>query len=70
MSQPIQKAMDALEVIKEQGLNMPVVGADGLIEMIELIENGTLTGTVAQNPYDMGYISIETALKSHQGRRC
>ncbi|WP_165350787.1 sugar ABC transporter substrate-binding protein [Ectobacillus funiculus] len=61
------KAMDALDVIKEQGLNMPVVGADGLIEMIELIENGTLTGTVAQNPYDMGYISIETALKVIKG---
>ncbi|WP_205650939.1 sugar ABC transporter substrate-binding protein [Ectobacillus funiculus] len=61
------KAMDALEVIKEQGLNMPVIGADGISEMIELIEKGTLTGTVAQNPYDMGYISIETALKVIKG---
>ncbi|MFP3123639.1 sugar ABC transporter substrate-binding protein [Ectobacillus funiculus] len=60
-------AIDALEVIKEQGLKVPVVGADGVIKMIELIADGTLPETVAQNPYDMGYISIETVLKVIKG---
>ncbi|MFP3126618.1 substrate-binding domain-containing protein [Ectobacillus funiculus] len=63
------KAIDALTVIKEQGLKMPVIGTDGITEMIELIEDGTLPSTVAQNPYDMGYISIETALKVIKGEK-
>jgi ribose transport system substrate-binding protein len=61
------KSLDALAVIKKQGLKIPVIGADGIIKMIELVEDGTLPGTVAQNPYDMGYISIETALKVVKG---
>jgi ribose transport system substrate-binding protein len=62
----------ALEVIKylnEKGLNIPVVGADGIIEMLKYIENGTLKGTVAQNPYDMGYISVENAVKAIKGEK-
>jgi ribose transport system substrate-binding protein len=60
-------AINALEVIEEHGYKMPVIGADGITEMVELIKQGTLTGTVAQNPYDMGYISVETALKVING---
>jgi len=60
-------ALSAVKVIKEQGYKMPVIGADGIIKMNELIKDGTLPSTVAQNPYDMGYISIETALKVIKG---
>ncbi|OIJ11547.1 hypothetical protein BKP37_15545 [Anaerobacillus alkalilacustris] len=60
-------ALGAFEAIEEASLNMPVIGADGVIEMIKLIENGILPGTVAQNPYDMGYLSVETAIKVLQG---
>ncbi|MFP3125798.1 sugar ABC transporter substrate-binding protein [Ectobacillus funiculus] len=60
-------ALSALEVVKEHAYKMPVIGADGIIQMVESIEDGTLTGTVAQNPYDMGYISAETALKIIKG---
>lgn len=63
------RALSALEVIEEHGYNIPVMGADGIIEMVELIEDGTLTGTIAQNPYDMGYISVETALKVINGEK-
>ncbi|WP_342042900.1 sugar ABC transporter substrate-binding protein [Bacillus sp. OTU2372] len=62
----------ALEVIKylnQKGLNLPVVGADGIIEMLKYVEKGTLKGSVAQNPYDMGYISVENALKAIKGQR-
>lgn len=57
------RALGAMEAIMEQGLEIPVIGADGLIEMIELIDEGEIRGTVAQNPYDMGYLSVETARK-------
>jgi ribose transport system substrate-binding protein len=60
-------ALYALQVIEEQGQIIPVTGADGMNEMIELIEEGTLPGTVAQNPYDMGYLSVETAWKVVKG---
>ncbi|GAA3316657.1 hypothetical protein GCM10020331_013300 [Ectobacillus funiculus] len=62
-------ALEALTVVEEHGLKMPVIGADGIMEMIELIKDGTLTGTVAQNPYDIGYISIETASKVIKGEK-
>lgn len=60
----------ALPVVKElekQGLSIPVIGPDGLTEMLELIADETLPGTMAQNPYDMGYLSVETAMKVIQG---
>jgi ribose transport system substrate-binding protein len=62
-------ALSAVEVVKKQGLTIPVIGADGIIEMTELISDGTLTGTVAQNPYDMGYISVEASFKVIKGER-
>ncbi|WP_169907512.1 sugar ABC transporter substrate-binding protein [Priestia abyssalis] len=61
------RALSALEVIEDHGYKMPVIGADGISELVELIGDGTLTGTVAQNPYDMGYISVEQALKIVKG---
>ncbi|WP_227939842.1 sugar ABC transporter substrate-binding protein [Alkalihalobacillus deserti] len=62
-------ALQVFKVIEEHGLSIPVTGADGIIEMIELIEEGKIPGTVAQNPYDMGYLSVETALKVSRGER-
>ncbi|MBZ5751232.1 sugar ABC transporter substrate-binding protein [Metabacillus rhizolycopersici] len=60
-------ALNVINAIEEQGLNMPVTGADGTTDLIELIEADTIPGTVAQNPYDMGYLSVETALKVIKG---
>jgi ribose transport system substrate-binding protein len=60
----------ALPVIKElekQGLSIPVIGPDGLTEMLEFIAEETIPGTMAQNPYDMGYLSVETAMKVING---
>jgi ribose transport system substrate-binding protein len=62
-------ALHVIDVLKKHELTMPVTGADGIIEMIELIEGGTIAGTVAQNPYDMGYLSVETALKVTNGEQ-
>ncbi|OIJ22273.1 hypothetical protein BKP45_06420 [Anaerobacillus alkalidiazotrophicus] len=61
------KALGVYEAIEEFNINMPVIGADGINKMIELIEGGMLSGTVAQNPYDMGYISVEMAKKVLSG---
>jgi ribose transport system substrate-binding protein len=61
-------ALSALGEIEKQGYKMPVIGVDGIIEMVELVEEGKLTGTVAQNPYDMGYLSAHTAMQVAKGK--
>lgn len=60
-------ALKALKIIQEKGLQLPVVGADGIMDMVKTIKEGTLTATVTQNPYDMGYQSVENALKAIRG---
>jgi ribose transport system substrate-binding protein len=60
-------ALPAVKELEKQGLIIPVIGPDGLTEMVELIADETLPGTTAQNPYDMGYLSVETAMKVIKG---
>ena len=62
-------ALPALKIIQENGLELPVTGTDGISEMLELIEKGTLSSAIVQNPYDMGYLSIQTALKVTKGEK-
>lgn len=62
-------ALDVIKSLEEQGFNMPVTGADGTTDLIELIEAEKIPGTVAQNPYDMAYLSVETALKATKGEK-
>ncbi|WP_144548509.1 sugar ABC transporter substrate-binding protein [Bacillus sp. X1(2014)] len=56
-----------IKELKEQGVTIPVVGADGIPDMLKFIKDGTISSTIAQNPYDMGYLSVETALKVTKG---
>lgn len=60
-------ALTAFHAIEDLGYKMPVIGADGINEMIELIEEEKLPGTVAQNPYDMGYLSVVAVMKVLNG---
>ncbi|TDL65050.1 sugar ABC transporter substrate-binding protein [Rhodococcus qingshengii] len=60
-------ALTAIKELEEQGLSIPVIGPDGLTEMLKFIADETIPGTMAQNPYDMGYLSVETAMKVIQG---
>lgn len=61
-------ALSAFEELEDQGYKMPVIGADGIIEMVELVEEGKLSGTVVQNPYDMGYLSAQAAINVAKGK--
>jgi ribose transport system substrate-binding protein len=60
-------AINAFETIEENGFDIPVMGTDGVTEMLNLIKGGMLSGSVAQNPYDMGYLGVETAVKVVKG---
>ena len=35
--------------------------------MVESVKKGELSATVAHNPYDMGYLSVEQAYKAIKG---
>ncbi|MDR7236517.1 sugar ABC transporter substrate-binding protein [Neobacillus drentensis] len=61
-------ALAVIKELEEQGLLIPVIGPDGLTDMVEFIADGTVPGTMAQNPYDMGYLSVETAMKVAKGQ--
>jgi ribose transport system substrate-binding protein len=60
-------ALPVVKELEEQGLSIPVIGPDGLTDMLEFIADETIPGTMAQNPYDMGYLSVETAMKVIKG---
>ncbi|MDQ0856579.1 sugar ABC transporter substrate-binding protein [Bacillus sp. V2I10] len=60
-------AMGALRGVQASGSKIPVVGLDGTIESVESVKAGELAGTVAQNPYDMGYNGVENAVKAIKG---
>jgi len=60
-------ALDALKILDKTGTKIPIVGADGITEMIKFVEEGKLSATLGQNPYDMGYLSVEQALRAIKG---
>ncbi|RBW68453.1 sugar ABC transporter substrate-binding protein [Bacillus taeanensis] len=61
-------ALYAFKAMKKYRLTIPITGADGTTKMVELIEEETLPGSVTQNPYDMGYLSSNAALKVMNGK--
>lgn len=57
-------ALGALRAIEEKEAQIPVMGTDGILDILKLIKKGEMDATIAQNTYDMGYISVEQALKA------
>lgn len=62
-------ALPALKVIMNHGLQIPVTGTDGITEMLQTVEKGTLSSAVVQNPYVMGYLSAQTSLSVSKGEK-
>ena len=61
-------AIGALNAVEAAGVaGISILGFDGNQSAIELIAAGKLTGTVAQQPELMGFLSVETALKALKG---
>ncbi|WP_169907881.1 sugar ABC transporter substrate-binding protein [Priestia abyssalis] len=60
-------ALEALKTIEKKRLNIPVIGTDGLTEIVESVDSGKIDATLSQNPYDMGYLSVEQAYKAIKG---
>lgn len=62
-------ALEILKYTKDKGIKLTVVGSDGIINMLQNIQNGNLQATLSQNPYDMGYLSVENAIQAIQGKK-
>lgn len=61
-------ALGALEAIKEAGAEgISVIGFDGNTSALESIAAGELKATIAQQPAEMGYLSVMTAIAALKG---
>ena len=61
-------ALGALEAIKEAGAEgITVIGFDGNTSALESIAAGELSATIAQQPEEMGYLSVMTTLSALKG---
>ena len=61
-------ALGALTVIEERERQIPVTGTDGIMDILQLVKTGKMDAAIAQNTYDMGYISVEQALKAIENK--
>lgn len=59
-----EMALGALKAIEEKRRKIPVTGTDGIMDMLKLVKQEKVDAAIAQNTYDMGYISVEQALKA------
>ena len=55
--------LSALEMYGPEDRTITVTGFDAAHSEIESIQNGTLAGVMAQNPYGMGYASAVAAMR-------
>jgi ribose transport system substrate-binding protein len=62
-------AIPALKVVEEQGVDISVMGPGGLVDMLQFVKAGVVPITISQNPYDMGYLSVETSAKVANGEK-
>jgi ribose transport system substrate-binding protein len=60
-------AIEVQKTIDEKGLEIPVIGADGLTDIVEVIEEEKVEATIAHNPFDVGYLSVQQAKKVIRG---
>lgn len=65
-----EMALGALRAIKQANkANVAVVGFDGSPDAMKSIKAGELTASVAQSPYNIGKLGVETAVKAAKGEK-
>ncbi|ACT03941.1 substrate-binding domain-containing protein [Paenibacillus sp. JDR-2] len=57
--------------IRDLGLSgkVKLVGFDSSVDEVKLIEGGVLQATIVQKPYNMGYLSVKTAIEAVRGKK-
>lgn len=65
-----EMALGAIRALKQVNrTDVAVTGFDGSPDALKAIKDGELTASVAQNSYNMGKISVETAVKVAKGEK-
>lgn len=67
-----QKTLEGvIKAVEELGLQeeITVAGLDSSLEIIHALEKEVLQAIVIQKPFNMGYISVETAIKQYKGEK-
>ncbi|MBE3580650.1 MAG: sugar ABC transporter substrate-binding protein [Thermoanaerobacteraceae bacterium] len=62
-----EMALGALRAIEAAKKNIIVVGFDGSPDALKSIQESKLTASIAQNPYNIGYMGVEAAVKAAKG---
>ncbi|MBE6907818.1 MAG: sugar ABC transporter substrate-binding protein [Ruminococcaceae bacterium] len=63
-------AIGAQQACEQNGIdNIKIIGFDGNKSAVDLILAGKLEGTIAQQPFQMGYMAVEAAVKSINGEK-
>jgi ribose transport system substrate-binding protein len=58
-----EMALGSVRALQQASKKVSVVGFDGIADAAKAVLAGDMVATVAQQPYDMGKIGVETALK-------
>ena len=58
-----EMALGAARALQQANKKVTVIGFDGIADAANAILAGDMAGTVAQQPYDMGRIAVESAIK-------
>lgn len=58
-----EMAMGALDAIEVSGAATEVIGFDGILEAAELVADGRMLYTIAQDAYHIGELTVETACR-------
>lgn len=56
-----EMALGAIEAIQSSGKNIPIIGFDGNEDALNSINEGKLTGTIAQQPDLIGQLAVQAA---------
>lgn len=62
-------AQGAQRAIEASGRDIKVMGFDGTAPVVDMIIEGKIVGSVAQNPYRMGYQGVQDAVKAMKGEK-
>ena len=66
-----EMALGAAQAVKEsQVKNIHIVGVDGTASALAAIQSGEISASIAQDPYAIGRIGVESAIKALQNEGC
>lgn len=64
-------AIGAARAIEDSGAasRVKLIGFDSSMEEVAYLEKGIIQGTIVQKPFNMGYLSVKTAIEALNGRK-